>query len=69
MVRPRSRVSKVCVVGPLAPFADNFRSMLKESGYAPLTIVNQLRLMAHLSRWMEASHYMAADLSGELLKD
>jgi len=69
MVRPRSRVSKVCVVGPLAPFADDFRSMLKASGYTPLTIVNQLRLMAHLSRWMEVGHYVAADLSGELLQD
>lgn len=69
MVRARSRVSKVNVMGSLAPFADDFRSMLKESGYASLTIVNQLRLMAHLSRWMEAGHYVAADLSGELLED
>lgn len=69
MVRPRSRVTKVDVVGPLAPFADDFRSMLEASGYTPLSIVNQLRLMAHLSRWMGAGHYSVADLSGELLED
>jgi integrase/recombinase XerD len=69
MVRPRSRVAKVDVVGPLAPFADDFRSMLEASGYTPLSIVNQLRLMAHLSRWIEAGHYSVVDLSGELLED
>src|SRR5680860_164478 len=69
LVHSKSRVTKVSVVGPLAPFADELRSMLTDFGYAPLTIVNQLRLMAHLSRWMEAGHYTAADLSGELMED
>ena len=50
MVRPTSKVSKVNVAGPFAPFADEFTSRLTECGYTPLTTVNELRLMAHLSR-------------------
>lgn len=69
MVRPKSRVSKVLAVGPLVPFTDEFTSMLKGSGYAPLTIVNELRLMAHLSRWMQARDLTVVDLSPELLVD
>jgi integrase/recombinase XerD len=69
MVHPKSRVTNVSVTGPLAPFADDLRSTLKDAGYAPLTIVNQLRLMKHVSRWMETGHYTVADLSGELLED
>jgi len=69
MVRPKTRVSKVLMVGPLVPFADDFTLMLKASGYAPLTIVNELRLMAHLSRWMQARDLTVAELSSELLQD
>ena len=45
-----SKVEKVLVVGPLAPFAEEFRLSLAGIGYAPLSTVVQLRLMAHLSR-------------------
>ncbi|NMM32911.1 MAG: tyrosine-type recombinase/integrase [Phycicoccus sp.] len=69
MVRPKSRVSKVSVVGPLAPFADDFSSTLESSGYTPLTIVNQLRLMAHVSRWMDGRDYSVADLTDEVLEE
>lgn len=69
MVRPKTRVSKVLMVGPLVPFTEDFTSVLKGSGYAPLTIVNELRLMAHLSRWMQARDLTAAELSSELLQD
>lgn len=67
MVRPKTKVSKVRMVGPLVPFTDDFTSMLKGSGYAPLTIVNELRLMAHLSRWMTARSFTVTDLSPEML--
>ena len=69
MVRPKTRVSRVLMVGPLVPFTEDFTSMLKTSGYAPLTIVNELRLMAHLSRWMQARDLTAVDLSPEVLQD
>jgi integrase/recombinase XerD len=55
MARPASRVSRVLMTGPLAPFAEPYRLELKERGYTPLTTVNQLRQVARLSRWLEAS--------------
>lgn len=69
MVRPKSKVSKVLMVGPLVPFADDLSSTLEASGYTPLTIVNQLRLMAHVSRWMDGQHYSVADLTDEVLEE
>jgi integrase/recombinase XerD len=42
------------VTGPLAEYADGFRAELARLGYTPLTAACQLRLMAHLSRWMTA---------------
>ena len=63
MARPTSRVSGVVMTGPLAPFVDPYTAKLRERGYTPLTIVNQLRQMARLSRWLEAAGQVAADLS------
>jgi site-specific recombinase XerD len=42
------------VTGPLAEYADGFRAELARLGYTPLTAAGQLRLMAHLSRWLDA---------------
>jgi integrase/recombinase XerD len=65
MSRPASRVSRVVMTGLLALFADAYRAELKERGYTALTAVNELRQMARLSRWLEASGLTAADVSGE----
>ena len=65
MAAPASRVSRVLMTGPLAPFADAYRTSLRERGYTPLTTVNELRQMAWLSRWLEANRLTAADLSSE----
>jgi integrase/recombinase XerD len=54
MGKPKSRVSNVRVVGPLAPFAARLADRLRAIGYTPLSSVNQLRLTAHLSRWLDA---------------
>ena len=43
MGRPTSKVSKVVVAGPLAPFVAAFESRLDELGYTPLTTVNVMR--------------------------
>jgi integrase/recombinase XerD len=48
-----NRIERVLIVGPLAVFADGFTAELERLGYSPFTAVEQLRLMAHLSRWME----------------
>ena len=64
MAGPASRVSRVLMAGPLAPFADAYSAELRQRGYTALTTVNELREMARLSRWLEASGLAAADLSG-----
>ena len=65
MGRPASRVCRVLMAGPLAPFAEAFSAELLERGYTPLTTVNQLRQVARLSRWLQAGGLSAADLSRE----
>jgi len=65
MAGPASRVSRVLMTGPLAPFADAYAAGLRERGYTPLTTVNELRQVGRLSGWLEASGLSAAGLSGE----
>lgn len=69
MVRPKTKVSKVLMVGPLVPFADDLSSRLAAAGYTPLSVVNQLRLLAHVSRWMDGHDYAVTDLTGEVLEE
>jgi integrase/recombinase XerD len=45
---------RVRVTGPLAGFADGFRVHLVEQGYSLWGAQEQLYLLAHVSRWMEA---------------
>lgn len=42
------------MIGPLAEHAGGFRAELARLGYTPLTAASQLRLVAHLSRWLAA---------------
>jgi hypothetical protein len=69
MSKPVSKVSDVRVPGPLAPFAAGFRSALLGAGYTPLSAVNQMRLMVHLSRWLEARRLSAAELTEERVEE
>lgn len=57
--------SRVKVVGPLVPFADGFRAELEAQGYRRHPVCDQLRVMAHLSRWMLANDVDAASLTPE----
>ena len=45
--------SGVVVRGPLAPYAEGFCTELVQRGYAPSSASDHLRLMAHLSRWLQ----------------
>lgn len=45
--------SRVRTSGPLAPYAQPFARWLLAKGYTELSVTEQLRLMAHLSRWMD----------------
>lgn len=46
--------SAVRVKGPLSPHVPGFRRELGRLGYRPHAVCDQLRLMAHTSRWLEA---------------
>jgi integrase/recombinase XerD len=69
MSGPTSEVAEVRVPGPLAPFAAVFKTTLLEMGYTPLSAVNQLRLMVHLSRWLQVRGLSAVDLSDERVEE
>lgn len=58
-----SRVSVVTVRGPLAGVAGRFKAVLEAQGYTPLSAANQLRLLAHVSRWMESESVTLAELT------
>jgi integrase/recombinase XerD len=60
-------VSRVRVSGPLAEHAAGFAGFLAEAGYTPLSAANQVRVLAHLSRWMEGCGLGAGELTGERL--
>ena len=59
--------SSVWITGPLLPYADGCRRYLQKIGYAPTSVVGQLRVAAHLSRWMERRSTSLATLSPALV--
>jgi len=59
------RPTAVSVPGPLGSFAAGFCSELAAQGYTPLSAANQVRLMAHVSRWLEAHHLGPDELTPE----
>jgi integrase/recombinase XerD len=69
MERGTSEVSRVRVRGPLAEFAPLVAAQAREHGYTPLTTAGVLRLMAHLSRWMEARGLGPRDLCRDAARD
>ena len=60
--------SRARVSGPLASYAPGFVAELLGAGYRPVSASFQLQLMAHLSRWMQASEVEPGALSGEELE-
>ena len=69
MATPTSRVSRVLMTGPVAPFADAYKLELKQRGYTPLTTVNQLRQVARVSRWLEAGGLTIAELNSARVEE
>jgi hypothetical protein len=55
--------ARVRVTGPLAVFAEGFGAELARLGYKPNAASDQLRLMAYLSRWMDAGRDGVAGLT------
>lgn len=54
--------SRVRVIGPLEPFAEGFIAELEEAGYRPAAAAVQVRVLAHLSRWMHDKGMSAGEL-------
>ena len=65
MARPSSRVSRVLVTGPLAPFVEAYSVELRRRGYTERSAVGALRQVGRLSCWLEASGLSASELSRE----
>ncbi|MGI8573256.1 MAG: hypothetical protein ACR2L9_11625, partial [Solirubrobacteraceae bacterium] len=49
--------------GAVGSVADGFRGELERLEYSPLTAEEQLRLMAHLSRWLEDGRLGVGELT------
>jgi site-specific recombinase XerD len=62
MIRTPSRVR---ASGPLAPLAAGFAEELAGAGYTPLSAANQVRVLAHVSRWLQAQGLEAAEFTPE----
>jgi integrase/recombinase XerD len=54
--------SRIRVLGPLSSFAAGFADQLAHQGYTLHSARSQMRLMAHLSRWLMAEELGAGDL-------
>ncbi|MGH3755949.1 MAG: hypothetical protein ACRDRP_25365 [Pseudonocardiaceae bacterium] len=57
--------SDVRVAGPLLPYVDGFCAELADRGYTPLSAANQVRVLAHLSRWLAAQRLKVGELTPE----
>ena len=53
----------VRVTGPLVPYVSGFRAELTALGYTPLSARDQLRLSAHLSRWLAGRGHDVRELT------
>jgi integrase/recombinase XerD len=58
-------VSRVRVDGPLAGYAAGFAVHLAGAGYTPLSAAGQVRVLAHLSRWLGEHGLGVGDLTAE----
>lgn len=58
--------SKVRVVGPLEPLATGFASELARLGYTRNSTADQLRVLAHASRWLKQKGLSVADLTPDV---
>jgi len=61
--------SRVRMTGPLTPHAGGFRRELERVGYRPNPVCDQLRLMAHVSRWLEARGLGAEELTSARVEE
>ncbi len=58
-------LSQVKATGPLIPYVAGFRAELELQGYRPNALSDQLRLFAHVSRWLASKGLGAEELTPE----
>jgi hypothetical protein len=56
---------RVRVCGPLVAYATGFRAELEAQGYRRNAVGDQLRVLAHVSRWLESNCLGPEDLTQE----
>ena len=54
---------RVRISGPLARYAAGFAAELTAQGYTDLSLRNQLHVVAHFSRWLEAKRITVPELT------
>ena len=57
------KASRVRVTGPLTAYASGFAAELSRVGYRENPTADQVRLLAHLSRWLASEGLGAAELT------
>jgi site-specific recombinase XerD len=57
------------VTGPLVPYVVGFRAELESQGYRPNALSDQLRLMAHVSRWLASKGLDVEELTPERINE
>jgi len=62
-----SHPTQVLFTGSLISFAQGFAQELIKQGYRPHAATHQLRLVAHLSRWLDARRMDAEDITPAVL--
>ena len=55
-------LSRVRISGPLEPFLSGFATELARQGYTPRSLLTQLNLLSHVSRWLHARDLDVRDL-------
>jgi len=60
--------SRVRFTGPLEPLAAGLVAELAVLGYESTSAADQLRLAAHLSRWLQARGLTAGELTGPVIE-
>ena len=60
-----STTGRVHIRGPLGAHVEGFEAELVRLGFAPTSVVNQLRMAAHLNRWLDAQSLGVEDLTVE----
>ncbi len=60
---------RVKVIGSLVPYVAGFRAELEAQGYRPNAVCDQLRVMAHVSRWLVSRGLDVGDLTADRVEE